>query len=369
MSTYSQLYGSGGTAIGSYVAGNLSGDADYLPADGSIYNKLDYPNLDTSSMLTIGSNTVSTGPTIGTGITSIERGGSMLIAYSASATYYTSTDDGVTWTSRTFPGAASLFSYVNGVWFGFLSTSSTTIYTSSDGINWTSRTTGGSYIYSCVGYVNGQYVIGVVVGTTQFSTLRSTDLTTWTLTNLITGGTSVSLKTRTGSLKASSSYGLVFHAFSDSLDRVFCTTNGIQYDEIVNAVEYDLTTSLLGTNSYVDNTDCFSTSTAFGKHISYLPKSQTKGNGAWLQLKNNIFIKGVVGGVYISEVFGGVTSLICTGSANNIKAAIVTDTKILWVNNTTGVVQYVNLDLTKFRALYPRASFDGPHGALFIKAR
>jgi hypothetical protein len=75
-----------------------------------------------------------------------------------STTYYTSTNGGVSWTSRTAPAGPYYVSYINGTWFMTVA-SGTTYYTSTDAVNWTSRATlPAARTWAGVSYSNGVYV-------------------------------------------------------------------------------------------------------------------------------------------------------------------------------------------------------------------
>jgi len=101
---------------------------------------------------------------------------------SSSATVYTSTD-GVTWTSRTIPGALTVtgVGFVLGL-FVLVSSTGTTVYTSADGITW--GTTAGAPTNSYMGRFtdNGSIAIGVSNSTISSSEgiYSSTDGRTWT---------------------------------------------------------------------------------------------------------------------------------------------------------------------------------------------
>ena len=110
--------------------------------------------------------------------------------------YVTSTD-GISWTSRTIPGAAGGYRPMsvasNGTVHvmvvlgsdpvsGGLGTAVNTAYTSTDGVTWTARTLPSSARWSRVAYGAGRFVLTNALGSTDVLTSR--DGVTWTLGDL-----------------------------------------------------------------------------------------------------------------------------------------------------------------------------------------
>jgi hypothetical protein len=99
--------------------------------------------------------------------------------------YYTSADDGASWTGRTLPSVApstSQFCMVGStLWFRQTATA-TTAYTTTDGINWTTRTAS----VPAGTMVPGTYPDGSLWGCIGNSLYRTTDGITWTLQSVQT---------------------------------------------------------------------------------------------------------------------------------------------------------------------------------------
>ena len=103
-----------------------------------------------SNTLEITSFTVDTSPVV-----SVVVGNN----YNDSATILTSSDNGTTWTSRTYSEDKQLLgvTYGNGIFVVVGATG--TIITSSDGFTWTKRTSGYSNALKGVTYANGTFLI------------------------------------------------------------------------------------------------------------------------------------------------------------------------------------------------------------------
>jgi hypothetical protein len=206
MSQFSTLFGGGGGggAIGSYVAGNITGNSDYLLLDGSVKLKADYPMLDTSTMASFEGSTLTTGPVLGsTSPYSVIWCGNTTwyaIPYTAgTSTAYKSTDNGNTWNTCALPGAGNtgVVNFVNNTFFYLPNVGSTTqtstIYTSTDGNTWTARNINYNNTAGAVGYINGRYVIMPTYNQSGvFYAMWSTDLSTWTHSNGYTPGATAS---------------------------------------------------------------------------------------------------------------------------------------------------------------------------------
>ncbi|WP_394780591.1 hypothetical protein [Undibacterium sp.] len=98
---------------------------------------------------------------IGVPPTAISGGsGGFVLMGNASQAYSTSTD-GVNWTSRVLPvvtTSSPKIWFVNGLFLWPPSFRSTVIYSSPDGVSWTPRVvTAGNSTYGCIGYANGLY--------------------------------------------------------------------------------------------------------------------------------------------------------------------------------------------------------------------
>ena len=94
--------------------------------------------------------------------------------------YYTSADDGGSWTSRSFPVLApstSEFRMVGGTLWFRQSPTATTAYTTTDGINWTTRTAS----VPAGTMVTGAYPDGSLWGCIGTALYKTADGITWTL--------------------------------------------------------------------------------------------------------------------------------------------------------------------------------------------
>ncbi|MGB4060774.1 MAG: hypothetical protein WBK26_11220 [Burkholderiaceae bacterium] len=194
MSNASEILGGGsaGAPIGAMAAGKIS-DPAWLPLDGNLYNKADYPLLDTSRMLTFGSNNWVAGPAFAnTAYNMLHLGGSNWYAANiglANTTAYRSTDDGATWTAATLPANGNTLAvrFVNGVLFALVAgNGGSTIYTSTDlGVSWLARTVSSANYWGSVGYVGGRYILlPSYAPSASLIALWSTDLATWTAVTL-----------------------------------------------------------------------------------------------------------------------------------------------------------------------------------------
>lgn len=187
MSNFTTLYNTSSLPIGTVARGSIN-DPTWLPMDGGLYLKSDYPQLDTSEYLTFGNNTFQTG--LASGLSSaISSSGfahnadySKLIIYGNNGNFHLqSSDGGITWMVRSNP-VATVIRHVNFINNMFvLVHPNSSIYTSPDGITWTSAGTapifssapGGNGMF----YVNGLYVIYGNVGIYTSPTIVSP---TWT---------------------------------------------------------------------------------------------------------------------------------------------------------------------------------------------
>jgi len=59
MSNFTTLYNTAGLPTGTIARGRIN-DPTWLPMNGGLYLKADYPELDTTDFMTVGNNTVQT---------------------------------------------------------------------------------------------------------------------------------------------------------------------------------------------------------------------------------------------------------------------------------------------------------------------
>jgi hypothetical protein len=94
---------------------------------------------------------------------------------------YATSPDGITWTQRTLPSAASLAKIIwNGTIFCAIGGGavSNAVFTSTNGTSWSSGSLGVSQAWSSVAYGNGIFVAVALTSTTNYAT--STNGTSWT---------------------------------------------------------------------------------------------------------------------------------------------------------------------------------------------
>lgn len=168
MSNFTTLYNTAGLPTGTIVRGRIN-DPTWLPMNGGLYLKADYPELDTSQYLTFGNNTVQTATGPAGGISYFAHTpnySSLIVSGATTASYRQSSDGGLTWVTRSIAGISSSIGfivYVNNMFIAYGSTSSSTFFsTSTDGVTWTSTITapqvaGGSITW--MDFIGGVYVL------------------------------------------------------------------------------------------------------------------------------------------------------------------------------------------------------------------
>lgn len=388
MSLYSNLYGGGsGAPIGAIVKGVVSPGGDWLKLDGAIYNKADYPSLDTSCMMTTASNTLVTRQTLTVAGNSFAKTNSTAIIYNASSvstTYFSSTD-GVTWTSRTFVAnfaSGWTITSANNVFIAIqAAAASATIYTSTDGVAWTSRTLPSTLIHGAVAYINGYYILFTSNNSANaiYTVYRSTDLATWTVVTIPTytpgGSEGHVFSPLNKSVYVDPVKGLTFGIYygASQYAQIINTKNGIDYQglntyRLVQGNVSSSDTYLTGYNYSVSPHDDGSFLMAAGL-FSYSSNGfqPIYGDMNYPQSKN-LFTTLVVGvaNVGLSEDFGR-TCKLSYGAGSYLVGAVFNN-KIITCN-TSSVVKTVDIDTTKFTAIYPAITSDVEIGNLYIKAR
>ena len=389
MSLFTSLYGSGaGAPIGSIVAGNVSPGGDWLPLDGTVYNKADYPELDTSCMLTVGNNTLVTRQTLVSGGYFFAATASVAVWYPASApnpTYYSSSDNGVTWISRTFPGGNFggiwNIAVANGVFFAISNSSIATIYTSTDGVSWTARSLPGARPLSAVGYVGGLYVL------VQYSlsasnvayVLRSADLATWTMVTLpayAPGAEASTFYPKNNSLITHPVHGLLFSFYVSNYSYAYRTRDGINYtiEQIMRTDGAErIITTISASAQYDDNYRVILSAgpgSASG-HIGNTPGNlRPTGRGQYFNhITKNLGVLTAVGhsqGASLSET-GGASAKVPLPF--NYSYHGKQGDRIFFHSASDGVVRSIDIDTTKFVATKGIVDYDEPAENLYIKAR
>lgn len=172
----------GGTPVGSIASGQFAADPAWLPCDGTDYLAASYPLLDTSGLLTYGSNawTARTLP-VSQAWSAAVTGGGVTVAVSSTTgtTAARSTDNGATWASVTIPSG----SYSAVDWNGslFVAVGTNVCATSPDGSTWTARTIAAGN-WCAIKWGGGLWVVLTSSATTSYTT--STDAITWTTRTL-----------------------------------------------------------------------------------------------------------------------------------------------------------------------------------------
>jgi len=186
MSNFTTLYNTAGLPTGTIVRGRIN-DPTWLPMNGGLYLKADYPELDTSQYLTFGNNTVqtATGTVImqGTDLQSFAHNAdySRLVFCDTSGSACRSTDGGLTWSNFTVSGITPIsgISFVNGQ---FVAYNQTSFATSTDLTTWSASAAwsfpSGLQTIHILEYFNGLYIVFGVPNTTgQFGIYTSATLT------------------------------------------------------------------------------------------------------------------------------------------------------------------------------------------------
>ena len=205
MSDFTALYGGGSVPVGSIVRGNLAGNSDYLPCNGTTYLRSAYPALNKTNMQALNSTLTavpsSTFASLATPGTMLSNGTVVIWRSAVNDTRYLTTSDGVTWTDRTMPQTNTSISVANGIFFAYPANATsgpTTFHTSPDGVNWTARSiTLSSSTFQRFGFIGGLYT-AFVIGGSAGGYWTSPDLVTWTSrpwnsagTNLVSVGATI----------------------------------------------------------------------------------------------------------------------------------------------------------------------------------
>jgi hypothetical protein len=150
MSNFTTLYNTAGLPTGSIARGRIN-DPTWLPMNGGLYLKADYPELDTTDFMTVGNNTVQTASgsiSSRSALTSVSYNTdySRIVVTNglASNNLIRSTDGGLTWSNFTIPGLPAvvpLCSFVNNLFVVFYASGGAIQFaTSADAVTWSSFT-------------------------------------------------------------------------------------------------------------------------------------------------------------------------------------------------------------------------------------
>lgn len=167
MSNFTTLYNTAGLPTGTIVRGRIN-DPTWLPMNGGLYLKADYPELDTSQYLTFGNNTVQTasGTVImqGTDLSSFAHNAdyTRLVLCDTLNSTCRSTDGGLTWSNFTIPGMATVtgINFLNGQFVAYSPASfatSTNLTTWSAASSWSFPSSLNTI--AIVEYFNGLYIV------------------------------------------------------------------------------------------------------------------------------------------------------------------------------------------------------------------
>lgn len=382
MSLFTSLYGSGaGAPIGSILASTgVINDPDWIRLDNSVYLRADYPDLDVTNKLTFHGSSLVTGPTVGAqNWNVIHITGSTWYAHSmdANTNARKSTDNGATWTSCTIPanGLSWHVQYVNGLYFCtyYASGTTATYYTSTDGITWTTLTWPRSdHCFAGIGYIDGRYVaVATYSSGAPTRSLWSTDAINWTQVTAFSTGANgqtyfggklfkrMTYCRKLGLVFSTLSYGPYFLHTRDGLSWGLSashtpwqgTSMGAIYVSDTFAAE-DTDGNLLTGPFQIHGTDQFS-SARYENAIDFAPFARTNINA---------------GGPSLSEDFGATFHRAITGMPGRNQVDF-SGSRLLSID-ASGVVRWIDVDTTRFRAVPPR-QFIGPKNPtnLYIKAR
>ena len=249
MSNFTTLYNTSSLPIGTVARGSIN-DPTWLPMDGGLYLKSDYPQIDTSEYLTFGNNTFQTGLASGLSSTISSSGFahnadySKLIIYGNNGNFHLqSSDGGITWMVRSNPVATAIahVNFINNMFV--LVHTNASIYTSLDGITWTSAGTAPSFSGPPGGigmfYVNGLYVIYGNVGTSAFGIYTSPTIVspTWTARDASSGSSNINMYSNASNKKPTAYklngvYYLTQYFGSDTEYYFIATIDGINYSRV-----------------------------------------------------------------------------------------------------------------------------------------
>jgi hypothetical protein len=150
MSNFTTLYNTAGLPAGTIARGRIN-DPAWLPMNGGLYLKADYPELDTTDFMTVGNNTVQTASgsinstrTLTSVSYNTDYSRIVVTNGGGSNNLIRSLDGGLTWSNFTVPGlpaVAPLCSFVNNLFVVFYASGATIQFaTSTDAVTWSSFT-------------------------------------------------------------------------------------------------------------------------------------------------------------------------------------------------------------------------------------
>ena len=379
MSEFSTLYGGGsGAPIGTIISGNIT-DSSWLKLDNAVHNRASYPNLNVSKMLTFDGQSVVTGSTISPATYRvIWISGTTWYAQATSGTLaYKSTDNGATWTTISLPAGASTnyFVYFAGSLYFLLRnqwSGSNTYYTSTDGISWSARTmpsiNGGYPEAGLISYISGRYIFTPTYASAAMNywpALYSVDGINWTAISLtsIASASSASLYGGypKGSPTISGRITLSISQLNGTTDlRVYHTADGLNwsmfYASGLNGYAYSgyQTPGPTGDGGY----------DAYGNWVDttgYVWSNCTSGGNSPKRRRPGvpIYSADAAGGCNLWSWVGGeisedhgISSFGTRLPGFNYVNSDFSGTRLL-VINVSGVVSWIDVSPTKFRAVTP----------------
>jgi hypothetical protein len=372
MSNFTTLYNTAGLPIGSIARGRIN-DPTWLPMNGGLYLKADYPELDTSQYLTFGNNTVQTAA--GTTPTSWnhiygdmwahnDNYSTLILASAASSTYLHSTDGGVTWVQRTHTigGLAQAACFVNNL---FILITSTGAGFSSDGITWTSFPAISQNGF--IDFFNGLYIwVRVSVSNTESTVYTSPTLAgaTWTARFGVAGASGRSsfslLPNADGGLLRNGDVLQFGHTDGGGPSyQIVSTTDGIVYYS--TAVASPSQSARLTSSGFVYNTSSVSPSRADMSRGTNGLLLYIASSGHRLNNLSNLWSVSSLSGnttdrMLFSEnkSFGEVMRNRTLPSSIN-RATYFTPSRIIMIptNSVSSAIYYMNIDTLRFRLERP----------------
>lgn len=182
-SNASEIFG-GAAPVGTIAQGQLAANGNYLPCDGADYLKASYPNLDYTGLDTYGTNVSVSRAFSRAGYTKVAYGAGLFVAITSGASSYSTSPDGITWTTRSLggaPGATFDVIYANGL-FVVMGFGSGACLTSPDGITWTTRSIPADVgVWVRVAYAGNLFFAFQASGAGASKIATSSDGITWTL--------------------------------------------------------------------------------------------------------------------------------------------------------------------------------------------